>query len=300
LQYRGEVNVASVDPSYFDVLNAPILAGRGFNAGESAPAARVAIVDKGFVDQVLKGRSPVGLRVRFAANSQPERGSADETRPWYEIVGVVKELGAGGVTQSGRASGFYFPAAPESVDQLHMLVHVRGDPISLSPRIREIATSVDPTLRFSELQRLDEVAHEILWIIELWLRVTVLLIAVALLLSLSGIYAVLSFTVARRTREIGVRVALGASRRRVVTDVFRRPLMQVVLGVLAGGVLIAVGPTILVGLQGDVSYETGLSATQVALLIAYAAVMLGVCMLACIVPTRRALRVEPTEALRVE
>jgi len=131
----------------------------------------------------------------------------------------------------------------------------------------------------------------------LWLRVTVVMTAVALLLSLSGIYAVLSFIVARRTREIGVRVALGASRRRVVAAIFRRPLIQVGLGVLAGGALIAAAGSIateMPGLTGELSLK------QFAILIAYATLMLGVCLLACVVPTRRALSVEPTVALRVD
>ncbi|MDQ3309093.1 MAG: FtsX-like permease family protein, partial [Gemmatimonadota bacterium] len=119
-----------------------------------------------------------------------------------------------------------------------------------------------------------------------------------LLLSLAGIYAVLSFTVARRTREIGVRVALGASPRRVVAAIFRKPLMQVGLGVVVGGALIAVGAFVLSG--GDGQLVTALSPGQLGLLAVYAALMFGVCLLACIVPTQRALRVEPTEALRAE
>jgi predicted permease len=297
MEYAGEVNVASVDPSYFEVLNAPILAGRAFHAGETGPDSRVAIVDQGFVDQVLSGRSAIGRRVRFVRNSS----SDDESRPWYEIVGVVKELGTGGVTQAGRAAGFYLPTAPESVAPLQMLVHVRGDPTSFIPRVRAIAAAVDPTLRLSDLQRLDLVARDILWVIGLWLRSTVLLTAVAVMLSLCGIYAVLSFTVARRTREIGVRVALGASRRRVVTDIFRRPMIQFVLGIGAGTLLIAVAIFALRGRQdGRIVGETGLSIEHVGLLAMHATIMLGVGLLACIVPTCRALRVEPTEALRTD
>jgi ABC-type antimicrobial peptide transport system permease subunit len=103
--------------------------------------------------------------------------------------------------------------------------------------------------------------------------------------------------VARRTREIGVRVALGASRRRVLGAIFRRPLLQVGLGILAGGALIAVAGSIetdMPGLSGE------LSLMQVAMIAAYAIVMLGVCLLACVIPTRRALGVEPTVALRME
>ena len=299
--YDGEVNVATVDPSYFDVLEAPIRAGRAFNAGDLAPDARVAIVDQGFVDQVLSGRNPIGRRVRFLYYTTSDERGADEGRPWFEIVGVVKELGTGGVTQRGRGAGFYLPTAPERMDPLQMLVHTRGDPMSMGPRVRALATAADPTLRLSEFERLDEVAEALLWLIGLWLRATVVLTAIALLLSLSGIYAVLSYTVARRTREIGVRVALGASRRRVVAAIFRRPLMQVALGVVAGAVLIVVAAYVFVGRQdGKVVSETGMSATQVALLVVHAVVMLGVCMLACVVPTRRALRVEPTEALRTD
>ncbi|MQA92991.1 MAG: FtsX-like permease family protein [Gemmatimonas sp.] len=112
----------------------------------------------------------------------------------------------------------------------------------------------------------------------------------------------LSFTVARRTREIGVRVALGASRRRVVAALFRRPLTQVGLGVVAGGALIAAGALLLS--RGPDAWGTdaqmSLSLGQLALIVAYSALMFGVCLLACVVPTRRALRVEPTEALRAE
>jgi ABC-type antimicrobial peptide transport system permease subunit len=127
--------------------------------------------------------------------------------------------------------------------------------------------------------------------------------AVALLLSLAGIYAVLSFTVARRTREIGVRVALGASRHRVVTAIFRRPLTQVGMGVVVGGLLVAMGTLVLSVHVPDSELrlsEARIPLEHVALLVAYAAFMLGVCLLACVVPTRRALRVEPSEALRAE
>jgi ABC-type antimicrobial peptide transport system permease subunit len=115
--------------------------------------------------------------------------------------------------------------------------------------------------------------------------------AVALLLSLAGIYAVMSFAVARRTREIGIRVALGASARGVVIGVFRRPLTQVGLGIAVGAVLV-------LWLMGGM--KRLLPIEELAVLGAYVLFMTGVCVLACIVPTRRALRVEPTEALRAD
>jgi len=210
---------------------------------------------------------------------------------------VVKELGMGAPTRQGRAAGFYVPASPDRFDQVYMMVHVRGDPMTLGPKVREIAAAVNPSLRLSELQRLNEVSNGILWVIGLWIRVSIVMTAVALLLSLAGIYAVMSFIVARRTREIGVRVALGASRRGVVAAIFRRPLIQVGLGILAGAALIAAAGSVeteMPGLNGDLSLR------GVVLIVAYAGLMLGVCLLACIVPTRRALSVEPTVALRMD
>jgi predicted permease len=284
-----EVSIAGIDPSYFDVLEAPILAGRAFNAADLA-GPRVAIVDQGFVDQVLDGRNAIGQRVRFVDDA-----AAGDADPWYEVVGVVKELGMGAPEEKGRAAGFYLPATPDRFDQVYMMVHVQGNPMQLGPQVREIAAAVDPTLRLSELQRVDQVTTATLWIVQLWLRVTVVMTGIALVLSLAGIYAVLSFIVARRTREIGVRVALGASRQHVVGAIFRRPLMQVGLGVLAGGALIAAAGSVeteMPGLSGELSF------TQLAMILGHATLMLGVCLLACIVPTRRALGVEPTSALR--
>jgi ABC-type antimicrobial peptide transport system permease subunit len=130
-------------------------------------------------------------------------------------------------------------------------------------------------------------------------RLTAVLSTVALILSLAGIYAVLSFTVARRTRDIGVRVALGASRRRVVLATFRRPLLQVALGVLAGTAIVVTAAALFRYTEFPGS-ETELTLAHVALIVAYGAVMLGVCMLGCLVPTRRALEIEPAIALRTE
>jgi putative ABC transport system permease protein len=290
-----EVTIARIEPSYFDVLEAPIVAGRAFTAADLGPGANVAIVDQGFVDQVLEGRNAIGQRVRFVPR---EDGRDTTTDPWFEVVGVVKDLGMGSPVRVRRAAGFYLPATPERFDDVYLMMHVKGrDPMTLAPELREIATAVDPMLRLSEVQRADQVTNDILWVVGLWLRITVMMTAVALLLSLAGIYAVMSFTVSKRTREIGVRVALGASRQKVIAAIFRRPLLQVGLGIVAGAALIAGAGSIktqMPGLTGELSLR------EYAIIVGYAIVMLGVCLLACVVPTRRALGVEPTIALRME
>ena len=282
-----EASVARVDSKYFDVLESPVRAGRAFNESDHARDAHVVIVDQGFVDQVLHGRNAIGRRLRILSSRSAPR---DDKAPWSEIVGVVRDMGMDNVANRDRPSGLYLPASTESARLSHMIVHLRGDPLAMAPRVRAIAVAVDPTLRLSEFQRLDGVTDDIVWVVTLWIRVTAGLTALALLLSLAGIYAVLSFTVARRTREIGVRVALGASRRGVVVAIFRRPLTQVAIGVVTGGLIVGL---LAVALAGG-----SLSLQSIALLAAYVVLMFVVCLTACAVPTQRALRVEPTVALR--
>ena len=216
-----------------------MIAGRAFTSADLSPDARVVIVDQGFADLVMPGRNPIGHRVRIALvrRARLERGPAAVVRDRRRGEGA--RHGARRDAASGPA-GVYLPVVPGSQGALSMIVHGRGDPLTIAPRVRELATAVDPALRVEQMTRLDQVATPMLWFLGLWTRIIIGLTAVALLLSLSGIYAVLSYIVARRTREIGVRVALGASARRVITSIFRRPLTQVTLGVIAGSVLIAV------------------------------------------------------------
>jgi predicted permease len=290
---------ASIHPSYFDVLRAPVLAGRAFTNADLSSDSRVAIVDRAFVDLVMGGRNPIGHRVHVSTGSAADSNAAQLTS--YEIVGLVKELGMPSAAMPQRVAGLYLPAAPGSRGSNKLIVHTRGDPLTLAPRVRELAASVDGSLRVEQVTRLDHVTTPLLWLIGLWTRLIIGLTTVALLLSLAGIYAVLAYIVARRTREIGVRVALGASARRVITSIFRRPLTQVSLGVIAGSVLIYVAA---IGVGNTTQFRgTGVGALtpgEIVLLCGYAVVMLGVCALACVVPTVRALRVQPTEALRAE
>lgn len=302
-----EATIAAVDPSYFAALDAPMLAGRGFTDADAVSGMRVAIVDQGFVDQVLQGRNAVGQQVRFRYPAKSSRswgpGSRDEPAgagDWYEVIGVVRELGVGAPTQRGRAAGFYVPARPDVFDEIHMMVHARGgDPMTLVPGVRDAAMAVDPSLRLVDVQRVSDANNDVLWVMRLWLRITVVLSGIAIVLSLAGIYAVLSFTVARRTREIGVRVALGASRRRVVFAIFRRPLLQVTLGIVAGTAIVLTA-TVLSRNTEFPGSDRELTTQTMALIVGYGLVMLGVCLLGCVAPTRRALDIEPTVALRTE
>lgn len=282
------VNIAFVDGDYFDVLGAPLLSGRSFNAADLETGHHVIVVNQTFVDRLLQGRNPIGRRVRFT-------NSGDEPAPWYEIIGVARDLGMNylGRTSGNGPAGLYHPLVPGEAQRfgVHMAMKTRGNPASFAPRLRAIAQAMDPTLRLQNLRPLDELDDGLFTVLAIFLRVTILTSSVALLLSLAGIYSVTSFAVSRRTREIGIRVALGADARRVMRAIFSRPVTQVGVGIVAGGGLVA---AIARGFMG------GLSTQEIALVIAYAALMMGVCMLACIVPARRALAVEPTEALNAE
>ncbi|HEV2734673.1 MAG TPA: ABC transporter permease, partial [Longimicrobiaceae bacterium] len=285
---RGlRVGSASVDADYFEVLGAPTVAGRPFHAGDLEPGRGVVIVNRSFVDRVLGGRNPVGRRVRYAGSGDGDEGADAEPGPWHEIVGVVPDLGMT-MGDAGEGAGIYHPVAPGAAPPVHVAVRVRGEPESLAPRLREVAVSVNPDLRLYDVLPLDQVQRDLMATYGFWLRVALLASGVVLLLSTAGIYSVMSFTVSRRTREIGIRVALGADRRRIVAAIFSRSLAQVGLGIVVGTVLV-------VALAGGIR-----SARMVVLLSSGLGLMVAAGTLACIVPTRRALRIEPTEALRAE
>ncbi|OFW24804.1 MAG: hypothetical protein A3G21_12465 [Acidobacteria bacterium RIFCSPLOWO2_12_FULL_66_21] len=287
---RLRVKSAAVAADYFPLMNAPATAGRGFRAADMAPGARVVIVNQSFVDRILGGGNAVGRRVRYA---EPpgfgEVGSGAE--PWYEIIGVVRDIGRPAGREQPESAGIYHPAAPGSAIPAYLVVHVKGRPESFVPRLRALAAGVDPTIRIHDAVPLNEVRRVEMYLLRLGFWLVTGVSAGALLLSLAGIHSVLSFTVSQRTREIGLRVALGGEGWRVAATVARRPLAQVAAGVLLGGVLTA-------AMLHAVNARP--SPGGAARLLAYLALMIGIALLAAIVPARRVLRIEPTEALKMD
>ncbi|MQA92301.1 MAG: FtsX-like permease family protein, partial [Gemmatimonas sp.] len=288
---RGHrVSNAFIEADYFEVLGTELVSGRGFHSGDIESGAHVVIVNDRFVEVVLGGRNPVGRRVRVAASDLGE-DLPESVGPWYEIVGVAPDLG---MTSGYNAAGFYQPIIPDAAPPRFMLMRVRGEPEAFAPTLRRLASDVDPDLRLNDVLPLDEMDAAEAQFYDFWLRLSGLLTLVVLILSWAGIYSVMSFAVSRRTREIGIRVALGGGAGRIVLGILRRPLAQVTLGVAFGASLIL---ALRVGLSDP---GMGPSAADAARMGVYAVVMLGVCLLACVVPIRRALAVEPTEALAAE
>ena len=189
----------------------------------------------------------------------------------------------------GNLAGVYHPAAPRAAE-VKMAVRLGSDPAVFASRLRGIAAAVDPSLRLHDVMPLDRVGAQMWNEMDFLWRLMAGVSALAVILSLAGIYSIMSFTVSRRTREIGIRIALGASARRILTPIFSHALKQLGAGVTAGAVLV-----------GALTWSiAGLSARESAFVAGYALLILAVCLLACIVPTRRALRVQPTEALRAD
>ena len=278
---RSRASVASVAFDFFDTLEASIVSGRAFLSAEQRSSANVVIVNEAFVDLALGGRNPIGRSIRRAATRTGEPG------PWHEVVGVAPALGMLG---NAGGPGVYFPLQATSSSQ-YLLAHLRGDTAAFATVLRKIAVEVEPNLQVQDVMLLDEVQANSSVQSRYVSRVFVVIGAVALLLSLMAIYSVVDFTVSKRTREIGVRVALGASPQSILTAIFRRTLIHIGAGIVVGGLLVVAASR---GMFG------GLTAAEAGLIAAYAILMWGVCMLACVVPTRRALRVHPIQALRAD
>lgn len=289
-----DVSSAAVDSDFLGVVGPPLRAGRLLDSRDAATGARAVVVNESFVHDVLEGRNAVGRRLRYLDPTRPH-----EPGSWLEIVGVVGDLveapsGALNLKEYHSAARVFRPLPSDlsGVYPVFLTAHVQGDPMSFAPALHELAAAVAPTLRLHEPTTLDQANLDLAIGWRLYADLILVVSGISLLLALAGIYAVMSFTVARRTREVGVRVALGASASRVVTDVFRKPLGQLSAGVVVGGVLL-----------GALAWAVGegqATAVDGAILLGFTAAMALVCALAAVDPVLRALRIEPTEALKAE
>src|SRR5678816_2827681 len=186
--------------------------------------------------------------------------------------------------RDSRRALIYHPLVPGGSYPVRMAVHTTGDPLLFASRLRSIARDVEPTLQISEIARFDQVAAAGARTMTLLFWSFLALAFVVVLLSLTGIYSVLSFTASQRTREVGIRVALGGRPRHVVAVLFRGPMTQIVLGILIG-LVIADRLS-----EGD----------MVRVIAVYGCAVVAISALATLGPVRRALRIQPIDALRAE
>jgi putative ABC transport system permease protein len=273
---------ASVGGNFFEAFEIPILAGRDFHDGDRAPGSRTVLVNEAFARRYTGGGSPVGRRVRYsgANNATPE--------PWFEIVGMVRDIGMT-PTDLGEAPYMFRAASAATTFPLMLAVRTANDQGTMAVRLREIAFNLDPGLRLDEMRTLDEYAWRVDMPQMVLAGAIATVVTLGLFLSAAGIFSLMSVSVARRTREIGLRAALGASQGRLLGGIFSKALVLVGTGIAAGNLVLL----LFVSLDeevtlGDVWYGLGITS----------AVMLTVGLLACLEPARRALRIHPTEALK--
>lgn len=284
--------ILSVGPGFFEVFDRPIVAGRGFHGGDFTSAARTVIVNEAFVRGLAQHAiaSPLGARLRY-----PSESGVSAAEPPFEIVGVVRDLGLDPGEQGEQPAYVFHAALAATVSPFTMSVRLRGNPATWGARLPMIAADTDAGLSVLEARPLGES----IWQRDYWMVGSVAAFAgvsaLVLLLSAMGLFALMSISVSRRTREIGLRMALGANPGRVLARIVARAMVLMGSGVAVGGglVLLAValggGPT---GRPAEdvVSFAVWIGVT--------AAVMLGAGLLACVEPARRALRINPIDALR--
>jgi predicted permease len=280
--------VARVDVEYFGALKTPILAGRGFTSSDTNEGTRVAIVNSAFVERTLGGTDAIGRRVRFPALT----GASDSA--WYEIVGVIGPLGVN-IVNAERGEAVYVPAAPGSLNPLQLAVHTSLPPATLIARVRELALQVNPELVMGTAAVLSDVRQGDWYLVMGLAAGLVVLAGVLVAMAASGLYAMLSLAVTERTREIGIRVALGAPRRALLLTILRRPLVQIGLGALIGLPLAARFVFELTATPEGGGSVIRSSAVALGL---SAAIVATVGVASCLVPMRRILAIEASEAMR--
>jgi putative ABC transport system permease protein len=282
--------LARVDVDFLDALGTPILAGRNFVRTDTEEGRRVAIVNTAFVERVLEGRDPIGRRVRFPTPSDTSHVA------WYEIVGVVGPLGVN-VVNADRGDAVYLPAAPGAINPMQLGVHSVMPPADLTGRVRELALAVDPGLVMGRVSVLSDVRQGDWYLVMGLAAGLVALVGVLIALATSSLYAMLSLSVSERTREIGIRGALGAPRRALLLTILKRSLVQIGLGAAIGLPLAARFVFELTGTPDGGGSVTQSMALGLALSMG---IVLAVGVGSCLVPARRILAVQASEAMHAD
>lgn len=294
---RTLVRFNRVAPNFFSAFDVPVSIGRGLTAADASADASGStpgvLVSRGLVDQVFGGANPLGRRIKYVG---PTGGAPSRNVPlerWYEIVGVVPDFPIRGPFDDESEGRVYHAAAAGDLYPARLNVRVRsGDPAALADPLRDLSASIDPDMLLLDVSTAEIALRRAQGMMRLIGVSLALVILSVILLSSAGIYALMSFTVARRRREIGIRAALGANRNRILAGIFSRVLAQLGAGAVLG-LIAAVGLAQV--LEGDMvgNYRAMLLPIVVLLMMT-----LGV--IAAIGPVRQGLRIQPIEALRDE
>ena len=273
-----------VTRDYFKTIGLPLVAGRNFTEQDLIGKPWRAIVSRRVAEMLWPGQNPIGRTVILWKGQGNSRG---------EVIGVVADMRERGL-DSDPTLAVYFPAYGTVMGSMQIVVHTRGRPQDVIPAIRTVVAGVDANLPISNFRTLEEVVTASVATRRMTVLLLVIFAALALVLALAGVYGVLAYSVARRTAEIGVRLALGAEHR----GVLRLVVAQGLRPVIAGAVLGLAATFWLSRLMANLLFEIKPNDPLTYGVVVTAILIVGA--VACYVPARRVLRVDPAVALRAE
>jgi putative ABC transport system permease protein len=280
------VDYDAISPNYFSTMKIPLLTGREFNAGDTETSTKVAIINETMAKVFFSNRSPIGVHLAL--------GSGDAIKPDIEIVGVVKSAKEQHVRDKEQPY-FYRPYSQfGKLFGMSFYVRTQQDSLLMANALRDTVRTIDPNLPVYELKTVQRVVDEDLFAERMIATLSAAFGGLAALLAALGIYGVLAYLVVQRTREIGIRVALGAAPGHVRGLVFKEVAGMLLAGAVVGlplaYVLARLSETLLYGVQ----------ASDVSVYVASLAIIGIVALVACYIPSRRATRIDPLVALRYE
>ena len=284
-------NQVEITPGYFETLGIDLRAGRTFTDADSEAAPLVAIVDEKLARKFWGKSDPIGRRMYRPDNPDDVTRPGPKTR-WITVVGVVAEVTMQGlVSTDDRVGAYYFPAAQQTFRSATLLVKASSSPEALTPLVRRELAAIDPELPLYGVRTMEQRIEESLVDRRTPMLLSLIFAGVALFLAGIGLYGVLAYQVAQRRREIGIRLALGSTTRRIFGMVVREGLVLLAAGFAAGvGGAFAIRKTL-------ASQLYGIGAMDPAVFCAVGGILGLVALAACVLPARRAAGIDPTVAL---
>jgi putative ABC transport system permease protein len=279
---------AMITPTFFETFEVDLRRGRVFTDQDDADAIRVVIVNESFARRDFPGQDALGKRIR--------RGRSDSTEEWATIVGIVPDLRMDGIgdNDNEEPEGMYFPVAQIGSRFLTAALKARGDPLDLSSIVRDEVSAMDKEVPVYWVQTMPAAIGQNTWFYSTFGTLFLVFGAVALFLASVGLYGVMSFGVTRRTREVGIRMALGAQGAQVQSLILRQSFGQIAIGLVVG---LGIAAVLSKGMA-LMFFET--EPWDPAIFVLISAILAGSGFLASLIPARRATRIDPMEALRYE
>jgi predicted permease len=283
-----DARVASITPNFFQTFDVNMVRGRGFTRQDDADALEIIIVNQRFAERYFEGRDPIGRRIR--------EGTSSSEAEWKTIVGIAPNLQIGGLDNNQTdPAGYYVPVAQSDIRFMSLAVRTRGaSPLTITPDVRRAVRTVDADLPIYNVLSMEGAIKRATWFYNVFGTLFIIFGAAALFMASVGLYAVLAFSVSRRTQEMGIRMALGANAGNVIKLVLRQGLVQLGVGLIIGLGLAFGLSSIVAFIMFDVQPRDPTVFGSIVGLITI------VGLLASFVPARRATRVHPVEALRYE